>query len=348
MSKCNANNERIKRAYVQWRRGARGCSEATLDTDLAAIHDFEVYTGFRDFKRFHIRQPQGYKDHLRGQTNVRTGRPLSAATIHTRLNALKAFFKWLADKPGYKSRISYSDADYFSPDRRETAIAKAHREPRAPTLEQIRHVLKSMPSTTAIEKRNRALIAFTILSGARVKAIATMQLRHVDIIEDRVDQDARTVGTKFSKTFSTAFFPVGADIREIVVDWIEYLRTELMWGLDEPLFPATLVSTRCRFEAVGLDRRHWTTTEPINRIFRQAFEAAGIAYYNPHSFRHTLGRLPAQLNLTAEDQKAWSQNFGHERLATTVSYYAHVPFARQAEIMRRLGEQHGTLAAHEK
>ena len=336
MSKYNADNERRKREYAEWRRNCRGCSEATLDADLAAIHDFEVYTKFRDFKKFHIRQAQGFKEHLREQTNARTGELLSAATIYSRLNALKAFFKWLADKPGYKSRIAYADADYFSPDRREAAIAKAHREPRAPTLEQIRHVLKSMPFATPIEKRNRTLVAFTILSGARVKALASMRLRHVDIIEDRVDQDARTVGTKFSKTFSTTFFPVGDDIRAIVVDWIEYLRNELKWGLDDPLFPATLVRTTGKFEAIGLDRRHWTTTQPINRVFREAFEAADLPYFNPHSFRHTLGRLPAQLNLTAEEQKAFSQNLGHDNLATTMSCYAHVPFTRQAEIMRGL------------
>jgi integrase len=339
MPKYSANNERIKRVYVEWRRNCRGCSEATLDADLAAIRDFEVYTKFRDFKAFHIKQAQGFKEQLREQTNARTGKPLSAATIYARLNALKAFFKWLADKPGYKSRIAYSDADYFSPDRRETAIAKAHREQRAPTLEQIRHVVEAMPCTTAIEKRNRALLAFTILSGTRVNAIISMKLRDVDIMQERVDQDARTVSTKFSKTFSSVFFPVGDDIRAIVVEWVGFLRTELMWGLDDPLFPATLVRKSGKFEAIGLERRHWKTTQPMNRIFREAFETAGLPYYNPHSFRRTLGRLSFELDLSDEQKKAWSQNFGHDNLATTMSYYAHVPFTRQAELIRELADK---------
>jgi hypothetical protein len=41
-------------------------------------------------------------------------------------------------------------------------IAKTAREGRVPTLEQIRHVLCSMPAETEIERRDRALIAFTI------------------------------------------------------------------------------------------------------------------------------------------------------------------------------------------
>ena len=39
----------------------------------------------------------------------------------------------------------------------------------------------------------------------------------------RLDQDARQVNTKFSKSFTTWFFPVGDEIRQIVVDWVDYL-----------------------------------------------------------------------------------------------------------------------------
>jgi integrase len=75
------------------------------------------------------------------------------------------------------------------------------------------------------QRRDRALVAFTILTGARDRAIASMKLRQVDLIDGRVHQDAREVRTKFGKTFSTTFFPVGEDVREIVADWIGHLRT---------------------------------------------------------------------------------------------------------------------------
>jgi len=38
-----------------------------------------------------------------------------------------------------------------------------------------------MPTNTVIERRNRSLIAFTILTGARDGAIASMKLKHIDI-----------------------------------------------------------------------------------------------------------------------------------------------------------------------
>lgn len=98
-----------------------------------------------------------------------------------------------------------------------------------------------MPVVTEIEQRNRALIAFTLLTGARDSAIASMKLKQVDLAADSIDQDAREVNTKFSKTFTTFFFPVGDDIRRIVVEWVLYLRQNKLWGNDDPLFPSTRI-----------------------------------------------------------------------------------------------------------
>jgi hypothetical protein len=128
------------------------------------------------------------------------------ATLYATLSALKRFFIGLAGQPGYKSRISYSDAEYFN--------------------------LSTMPATTEFDRRDRALVAITALTGARDGAIASLKLKHVDVDQGRVDQDARQVNTKFSKSFTTWFFPVGHDIRQVVVDWIHYLRAEKPWGLE--------------------------------------------------------------------------------------------------------------------
>jgi hypothetical protein len=88
-----------------------------------------------------------------------------------------------------------------------------------PTLEQVRHVIHMMPASTEIERRDQALIAFTILTGARDRATASLKLKHIDVHQGRVNQDARQVNTKFSKTFTTWFFPVGDDVLQIIVDW---------------------------------------------------------------------------------------------------------------------------------
>ena len=338
MTTHNANNERIKRNYFAYLKEAQRHSESTVDAAAKALNRFEVYTKYRDFKAFHFEQAIAFKRHLADQKGLQSGDKLSKATLYATLTQLKRFFQWLAWQPGYKSRFQYSDSDYFNVSDKDTRIATAQREQKAATLEQIRHVVTTMPANTEIERRNRAVIAFTLLTGARDRAIASMKLKHVDLTAASVAQDAREVNTKFSKTFTTFFFPVGDEIRGIVEEWVSYLRGEKLWSNDDPLFPATHVSlgvTR-KFEASGLGRTHWSSATPIRSIFRDAFERAGLPYFNPHSFRNTLVRLGQDVCKTPEEFKAWSQNLGHERVLTTFLSYGEVGCDRQGEIIRGL------------
>jgi integrase len=338
MTSYNAVNERIKRRYFTYLAEALGHSEQTIDAVAKAIARFETYTKWRDFKKFHVEQAKGFKHSLSDQRGSRSGEPLSKATLYTTLTALKRFFIWLAGQPSYKSRISYSDAEYFNLSAKETRIAKATRPSRIPTLEQVRHVIQSMPANTDIERRDRALVAFTILTGARDGAIASFKLRHIDIAMGTIDHDAREVRTKFSKSFVTTFFPVGKDIRAVLVDWVTFLRRDKLWGLDDPLFPATKVAVGegLRFAAAGLDRKHWSSAGSIRTIFKEAFGALGLPYFNPHSFRKTLALLGGELCQTPEQYKAWSQNLGHEHVLTTFTSYGNIDGNRQAEIIRAM------------
>src|ERR1039458_6443381 len=170
MTKHNPSNERIKRAYSAFLKEAKRYSEPTVDAAAKALDRFELYTRHRDFKLFHSEQAVAFKRQLAEQKAQRSGEGLSKATLHSTLTQLKRFYQWLALQPGYKSRLRYSDAEYFNLSDNDTRIAKARREQRVPTLEKIKHVINSMPSNNEIEKRNRALFAFTVLTGARDSA----------------------------------------------------------------------------------------------------------------------------------------------------------------------------------
>jgi len=165
-----------------------------------------------------------------------------------------------------------------------------------------------------------------------------MKLKHVDLIAGYVYQDAREVKTKFRKTFHTFFFPVGEEILEIVSEWISYLKDNKLWGNDDPLFPATRrgQGDSLQFEAAGISKKHWSTTSPIRKIFRQAFVNAGLTYFNPHSFRNTLVQFGQKVCQTPEHYKAWSQNLGHEKVLTTFTSYGEVAYQRQGEIIHTL------------
>lgn len=338
MKKHNPANERIKRKYFNFLKEAKRHSEPTVDAAAKALGRFEAYTGYRDFKAFHFEQAIAFKKHLAEEKAQQSGR-LSKATMHTTLTQLKCFFQWLAWQSGYKSRLQYADAEYFNLSGKDVRIATAKRQQEFPTVEQIRYVIGKMPFTGELERRNRALVAFTLLTGARDSAITSLKLKHIDLTAGYVNQDAREVKTKFSKTFSTFFFPVGDYVRGIVFEWVSYLRNEKLWGNDDPLFPATRVELGPdrQFMAAGLSRNHWSNATPVRMIFREAFEKAGLSYFNPHSFRNTLVQLGEEVCKTPEEFKAWSQNLGHEKVLTTFFSYGEVACQRQGEIIRNLG-----------
>ncbi|MXO66584.1 tyrosine-type recombinase/integrase [Altericroceibacterium endophyticum] len=341
MAKHNAANTRIKRVYFDYLEHAQRRHEASIDQVAKAISRFEEGTGFKDFKKFHREQAKAFKLKLSTTMNARTGKLLSRATVHSTLSALRAFFIWLAGQPGYKSKISYSDADYFNLSEKEVRIAKATREKPVPTLEQVHHVLTTMPAESDIERRDRALIALALLTGARAAALASFKLKHIDLKGGCINQDAREVKTKNSKTFTTWFCPVGGDALQIVTDWCDYLRKDLLWSEDDPLFPKTQIGIgeQGAFAAMGLAREPWSGTGAIRTIYKQAFKAAGLSYFNPHCFRNVLTTLGERICTTVEEMKAWSQNVGHNNVMTTLMNYGAVPATKQAELIRGMADR---------
>ena len=344
MLKHNAANERIKREYFAYLKEAKGRDEASIDGVAKALARFEDTTQRRDFKRFHREQAMAFKRKLGEAVNARTGERISKAMMHSTLRDLRAFFFWLAHLPGFKSAIAYADADYFNLSDKDVAVARARREKRVPTLAQVHHVLSAMPSDTVLARRDRALVAFTALTGARVGALASFQLGHVNLAESYVDHDARVVRTKFAKTFRTFLMPIGGDALAIFADWVRELEQEQLWASTDPLFPATQMGLDegGGFRPAGLLRKGWATSQPINAIFRRAFEGAGLPYFNPHVFRNMLVRHAMTLNLSAEAMKAWSQNLGHADVLTTFTSYGQVPVDRQGELVRAAGQGSGT------
>jgi hypothetical protein len=113
---------------------AKRHSEPTVDAVAKALGPFRgIDTKYRDFKAFHFEQAIAFKRRLTEQKNQQTGEKLSKATLNSTLAQSKRFFHWLAGQPGYKSRLQYSDADYFNLSEKDVRVATAKREQVGPT-----------------------------------------------------------------------------------------------------------------------------------------------------------------------------------------------------------------------
>jgi integrase len=341
MTPVNPGNERVKRRYFRYLKEARGLAATTINQAALAIADYEKFSGADDFKSFSSKRAIAYKRYLWSKGGKRAAQLSARATVHTKARQVQQFFRWLADQQGYRSRISHTDLDYLNPARRDAELSRVRLDKPAPTIEQVQQTIRAMPSSTDIALRNRALVAGALLTGARVAALASLKLKHVRADRLGIDQDARDVRTKFAKTQTTFFFPVGDDVRQLFLDYVDHLGMKLGWGKEDPLFPATArtVGQDHQFGWCGLSRDHWQTADPIREIFRRAFAKAGIPYFTPHTIRNCLTNWGQQVCRTPEEMKAWSQNLGHDEVLTTLTSYGRVPLQRQAELLRRPGER---------
>ncbi|MFO1414598.1 MAG: hypothetical protein U1F10_11975 [Burkholderiales bacterium] len=225
MATYDAANERLKLRDFEYLREAARYDESTVDAVAKALHGFEADTGFRDFRQFRIEQAVAYRQHVAARRNKKTGRELGKSTVHFQLAHLKRLFQWLAGQPG-SGPVSPTWMRQISTCPKGNPALHARREAEPPTLEHVLHVLANMGAVTEIDRRNRALVAFSLLTGARDGAVASMRLKHVNLERKCVFQDARGGKTKFSKSVTTYFFPGGVHVSRIVEEWVKYLRRD--------------------------------------------------------------------------------------------------------------------------
>lgn len=123
MANLNEENERVKRRYLQYLKRAKRKDDTSVIKAAEGIRRFEASRRFADFKTFHIDDVLRFRDALEKEISPRTGKPLAQSTIAGILSANQGFILWLADQPGYKSRVKHSDADYFNMDAKGRRIS---------------------------------------------------------------------------------------------------------------------------------------------------------------------------------------------------------------------------------
>ena len=335
MAKFNSENERIKRKYYSYLQESRGRSPKTVDSVVKALARYEEFAGFESFKYFNSDKAVAFKKHLLKSNNLK-GEPLSASTILHTLNPLKEFLQWLADKQGYK-RIKPTDTHYLNLNDKDKRKTRPVKFKKYPTIEQIRKVLAFNPKND-LDMRDRALFAFLAATAVRDGALIGIKLKHLDINSKVLVQDPNEVETKFSKWINTRLFPIGTDIHQIIIDWVKYLREELLFDDECPLFPKNLIEQDefRNFKSDKLSREHWQSAAAVRDIIKRLFANAGIEYYSPHRFRDMLSALGREQCKTPAEMTAWGKNLGHENWATTFISYGGFTPQMQVETLERM------------
>jgi integrase len=338
MAKANVKNERAKRGFFKWLRGAEGCSLATVDRVEQAILRYEDFTKHEDFALFNSDKAEVFKKWL-GKREVK-GKPLSVVTYHTYLRYLRKFFTWLAWQPGYRSRIRPDMVAFLRASEKEARMATQTTPRNYPQLDYVLKLTRSIPTATEVDQRDRALLAFTLLSGMRDKAIITLPVGCFDEATLTVNQNPRKgVQTKFAKLIPTTLFVFDQSLLGSLLDWAAHLKAK-GFGFQDPLFPRAKITQGrdgMSFESpIDVEAVYWKGTGGIRAVFKRRTEQAGLPYFPPHTFRHLAVDLALKACKTGEQIKAVSQNFGHEHIATSLSSYGNFDPLRLSEVVRGL------------
>jgi integrase/recombinase XerD len=340
MPRYNPVNEVVKKQYEDALLHGKYRDEKTVRAVWNHINRFEEFTGYADFKTFNAEQAKSFKHWLEKQKNKK-GELLSISTVRSTLNSVREFFSWLAIHPNYVKNVDGRAVEYLRMSDNANRAARASKEAIPPTLDELETALKAMPYNTDIEKRDRAVFAFMVITCARDDALVSMKRKDVDAVRKTVWQNPRHVRTKGRKGIVTRFVTAPLPLAEtIALEWLSYIDDVLQFTPDNPLFPKTLVQTNpdtMAFEVQGLSKEHWANAQPVRDIFKRAFGAVDLPYYHPHLFRKTICKWGLQ-NLSQYEYKALSQNIGHEHAMTTYNSYAKLTQDEQIEAVANIGQ----------
>lgn len=337
MSKTKDKNERIKRKYLNWLQEAEGFSPKSITAVEKALWKYEEFTREADYSTFNHKIAEQFKKFLVTNKNKLSNRTLSLRSQYHILRHVRNFLTWLSGQSGYKSRISTYDVQYLQLSKKDRRVATSASLPKYPTLEQIKQ-LCSFSVQTELDQRDRALIAFTALTGMRDQAIVTLPLGCFDQEKMLVQQlPSKGVQTKFSKDIYTTLFQVDETLVSYFLKWYDYLKVQKHFGLDDPMFPNTelgfLSKDHHAFTPVGIGKSFWADTNPMRKIFQERSKQTSVPYYTPHKFRHFIIN-EAQKHITSIEQlKALSQNLGHENISTTFHGYGAIDTYRVNELV---------------
>jgi integrase/recombinase XerD len=271
------NRAQSLREFINW------CSERSLNQPQDVTRPI-----LERYRRhlFHVRQDNGA--------------PLSFATQHARLVALKSFFKW-ATREGH----------ILSNPASELELPKLHR--RLPrhilTVDEVERILNQTAIHGELGLRDRAILETLYSTGMRRAEAANLSVYDVDI-------NNGTVMIREGKGRKDRLIPIG----ERACAWIEKYREEVRPQYVREPDDGTLFLTEYGEPLHG---------NRLSDLTRKHLDAAGITKPGScHLFRHTMATLMLE---NGADIRYIQSMLGHAMLSTT-EIYTHVSIRKLKEI----------------
>jgi integrase/recombinase XerC/integrase/recombinase XerD len=218
-------------------------------------------------------------------------------TVARKLAAIRALFRVQRDL----GEIANNPAELVSAPKRPRTL------PRVLKHDEVEALLDRVPSTTALEQRDHALLELAYACGLRAEELVTLELTAIDF-------DAETVRVE-GKGGKSRVVPVGEHALRAVACYLERARPALRLapraGTGEHPEPLFLSKSGRRLSTSDVRRRLRTWA----RLLQQQFPA--LTETHPHTLRHTFA---THLLEGGADLRVIQELLGHSTISTTQVY----------------------------
>lgn len=242
---------------------------------------------------------------------------LKRRTVQGRHRALSAFFGWLVARERHKAATGKR-----APTLTESPIEAVDRppspkhEPRRADLGDLAALLESIKPVNWVDLRDRLIIRMLFWSGLRAGELVNLDVGDVDLREEviHVREKERGRGAESRLKGRDRIVPLHGSLRPQVVEYL----------LNRPALPgetALLVSGSCigqRDDVIRAGER--LTVSGLRQMLKRRANSAGITYWNPHAYRHTMAMQ--MLNRGEVELGIVSKILGHSSPEITRRIYA--------------------------
>ena len=238
----NKNNERLIHDLIIY---CHRFNSKTTDAILITAREMEAFLGNKDFKSYTVEDIDRYRSDLRRRANCAEPDRLSSSTLRHRASHARRILNWLINQNGME-RLPRSLPEYIVLSKAVTARSFAPEPKRYPTDEEAVLLVSRMPIKSFVQRRDRAIVATSLLLGTRADATASLLFKHIDLQSRCAYQIATESRIKNCKTQTTYFFPGDPIFEQTVKNWIEELIRFGATG-DDALFPPDQALDRIAF-----------------------------------------------------------------------------------------------------
>lgn len=298
--------------------------EKTVKQYKDDIWDYWEKTGFENLKDFNADKAKLYRRSIQG----------SMQTKHQKMNRVAEFFRWIFGKKVTKPDISEA-LKVLQLTNAEKGLLSKHKIRKYPTLDEFNEII-DFPVNNDIDRRDKALLCFLLLSAGRVDAVRTLPLgalnpKTLDLVQDPTEG----VHTKRNKYIIGTLFRFDEVYTDIIRDWLQFLTEIKHFKATDPLFPK-LVPSEENSALYVLSNEFYSSKSKINEIVASRCIDKDIPAYSAHEFRHLAVDTAFRLARNGREIKAISQNVGHAYLTITLRQYANMQPQEYMEIIKGL------------